>query len=117
MTRHTSRATSTRLTAQRLREAWPADEVYVAAGESPAATQTEKLMPKNQLDGKIALITGAASGIGRAAALLLAREGASVVLADINDSAGRAVAAEMTRNGGRAIFEPADVTRAADCQR
>jgi NAD(P)-dependent dehydrogenase (short-subunit alcohol dehydrogenase family) len=74
-------------------------------------------MPKNQLDGKIALVTGAASGIGRATALLFAREGASVVLADINDSAGRAVAAEMTRNGGRAIFEPADVTRAADCQR
>jgi NAD(P)-dependent dehydrogenase (short-subunit alcohol dehydrogenase family) len=105
------------LTAQRLREAWPADEVDAAAGESPAATQTEKLMPKNQLDGKIALITGAASGIGRAAALLLAREGASVVLTDLNESAGQTAATEITQDGGHAIFEPADVTRAADCQR
>jgi NAD(P)-dependent dehydrogenase (short-subunit alcohol dehydrogenase family) len=89
----------------------------VAAGESAAATQTEKLMPKNQLDGKIAVITGAASGIGRAAALLLAREGASVVLADLNESAGHTAAIEITQDGGHAIFEPADVTRAADCQR
>jgi NAD(P)-dependent dehydrogenase (short-subunit alcohol dehydrogenase family) len=74
-------------------------------------------MPKHQLDGKIAVITGAASGIGRATALLFAREGASVVLTDINESAGQAVAAEIAGKDGRAIFEPADVTRAADCQR
>jgi NAD(P)-dependent dehydrogenase (short-subunit alcohol dehydrogenase family) len=74
-------------------------------------------MPTRQFDGKIALITGAASGIGRATALLFAREGASVVLTDINESAGNAVAAEITRHGGHAIFEPSDVTRAADCQR
>ncbi|MGH9543970.1 MAG: SDR family NAD(P)-dependent oxidoreductase [Terriglobales bacterium] len=74
-------------------------------------------MPVNQLSGKIALITGAASGIGRATALLFAREGASVVLTDVNESAGHSVAVEITKNGGRAIFEPADVTRAVDCQR
>jgi NAD(P)-dependent dehydrogenase (short-subunit alcohol dehydrogenase family) len=105
------------LTARKLREAWPADEVYVAAGESPAATQTENLMPKHQLDGKIAVVTGAASGIGRAAALLFAREGASVVLTDLNESAGHTVATEISKYGGRAIFEPADVTCAADCRR
>ena len=69
-----------------------------------------------QLSGKIALITGGASGIGRATALLFAREGAAVVLADLNESAGEAVATEITQAGGRAIFEPADVSRAEDCR-
>jgi len=76
----------------------------------------EKFMPKNQLDGKTALITGAASGIGKTTAILFAREGASVVLTDINESAGYTVAAEITQLGGRAIFEPGDVTSAAHCQ-
>jgi NAD(P)-dependent dehydrogenase (short-subunit alcohol dehydrogenase family) len=70
----------------------------------------------NSLIGKVALITGAASGIGRATALLFANEGAAVVVTDINQ-AGRAVAEEIVRSGRSAIFEHADVTRAADCQR
>ena len=74
-------------------------------------------MSTHQLKGKTAIITGAASGIGRATALLFAREGASVVLTDINESAGQTVGTEITAHGGRAIFEPGDVTRAADCQR
>jgi NAD(P)-dependent dehydrogenase (short-subunit alcohol dehydrogenase family) len=74
-------------------------------------------MPHNQLHGKIAVITGAASGIGRATALLFARAGASVVLIDINESGGQSVATEISQNGGRAIFESGDVTRAGDCQR
>ncbi len=69
-----------------------------------------------RLTDKVALISGAASGIGRAAALLFAHEGAAVAIADIN-RAGESVAAEIVRNGGRAIFEQADVTRAVDCQR
>jgi NAD(P)-dependent dehydrogenase (short-subunit alcohol dehydrogenase family) len=84
---------------------------------SPMEFTAGKLMPKNQLNGKIALVTGAASGIGRTTALLFAREGSSIVLADINESAGRTVAAEIESQGGRAIFEPADVTRATDCER
>ncbi len=74
-------------------------------------------MPNHQLSGKVAIITGAASGIGRAAALLFAREGAAVVIADVNESGGRTVAAEITGKGGRSAFETGDVTRAADCQR
>lgn len=70
-----------------------------------------------RLQGKVALITGAASGIGRASALLFAREGAAVAVADINEKAGRMVANEITSTGGRAFFVPADVTRAAHCQR
>ena len=70
-----------------------------------------------QLSGKVALITGAASGIGRATALLFAREGAAIALADLNADAGQRVADEISHTGGRAFFEPVDVTRAADCRR
>jgi NAD(P)-dependent dehydrogenase (short-subunit alcohol dehydrogenase family) len=70
-----------------------------------------------QLAHKTAVITGAASGIGRAIALLFAREGASVVLTDINESAGREVEREITAARGSAIFEGADVTRDSDCRR
>ena len=70
-----------------------------------------------RLSGKIALITGGASGIGRATALLFAREGAAIALADMNAAAGQRVADEIVRSGGRVFFEAMDVTRAADCER
>lgn len=69
-----------------------------------------------QLDGKIAIVTGAASGIGRAGARMMAAEGAAVVVADINEPAGRAVAAEIERAGGRAKFHPVDVRRTGSVQ-
>jgi NAD(P)-dependent dehydrogenase (short-subunit alcohol dehydrogenase family) len=69
------------------------------------------------LQGKSAIITGAASGIGRATALLFAREGASVLLADLNEAAGHEVQRQISSAGGRAEFELGDVTQIADCQR
>lgn len=69
------------------------------------------------LNNKVALITGGASGIGRATALLFAREAAKVAIADLNPDAGQAVVQEIVNTGGHAMFERADVSRAADCQR
>lgn len=69
-----------------------------------------------RLADKVALITGAGSGIGRETALLFAREGAAVAVVDLNDAAGQATVAHITENGGRAIYTRADVSRAADCE-
>jgi NAD(P)-dependent dehydrogenase (short-subunit alcohol dehydrogenase family) len=69
----------------------------------------EKTMVEGMLSGKIALITGAASGIGRVAASVFVRHGAKVVLADIQD-AGEAAADEIRRSGGDAHFVRTDVT-------
>lgn len=69
------------------------------------------------LQAKRALITGAASGIGRATAMLFAQEGAAVAVVDIDESAGQEVARTITAAGGRAIFIRGDVSQAADCRR
>jgi NAD(P)-dependent dehydrogenase (short-subunit alcohol dehydrogenase family) len=73
--------------------------------------------PGHLLEGKTAIITGGASGIGRATALLLAREGASILIVDVNEAAGKQVEREISLSGGRGSFEVADVTRTADCRR
>lgn len=70
-----------------------------------------------RLQGKIAIITGAATGIGKAAALLFAQEGANLVLADINASQGGKVAAEINSLGGRALFVRTDVSLAEEVRR
>ena len=67
------------------------------------------------LKGKVALVTGGASGIGRATAILLAREGAAVMVHDLKEE-GQATAEAILAAGGRASFVRGDVTRAADCQ-
>ncbi len=69
------------------------------------------------LNGKCAIITGGASGIGRATAELFVEEGAAVAIVDINDAGGVALVEEMRDNGGKAIYVHCDVTRAEDCRR
>ena len=68
-----------------------------------------------RLEGKVALITGAGSGMGRAAAELFASEGARVVVTDVVDDAGNATVAAVRAAGGDATYVRADVSRGRDC--
>src|SRR3954470_15437008 len=63
-----------------------------------------------QVDGKIALVTGGASGIGAACAATLAREGATVAVSDIDDPRGAALVSEISNAGGQAFYLSQDVT-------
>lgn len=69
-----------------------------------------------RLVNKVALITGAGSGIGRETALLFAAEGAAVAAVDMNEAAVAAVAAEINESGGRAVAIAADISDAASCE-
>ena len=66
------------------------------------------------LEGKVAIITGAGSGIGKAAAELFAKEGAKVVVSDINEANGKSAVDEITKNGGEAFFIKADSSKPED---
>ena len=70
-----------------------------------------------QLENKVALITGAGSGMGRATAIVFAKEGAKVVVVDINESAAKETAERITADGGEAIFVTADVSKGQDAER
>lgn len=72
-------------------------------------------LPHYNFAGKVALVTGAASGIGRAAALRFAANRAAVVVADRNEELGRAVAMQIEKAGGKAFFMSCDISRADDC--
>ena len=71
----------------------------------------------NRLADKIALITGSGSGIGRATAILFAREGARVVVADRDPIGGQETVETIRQAGGEASFVQVDVSREADCAR
>jgi NAD(P)-dependent dehydrogenase (short-subunit alcohol dehydrogenase family) len=78
--------------------------------EEPIMTTTEN----RSFAGKVAFVTGAASGIGRAAALAFAREGASVVIADISEQGNQETARMIEKLGGRTLAVECDVTRSED---
>src|SRR5262245_5911438 len=67
-----------------------------------------------RVDGKIALVTGGGSGIGRATALTFAREGAKVVVADVVVDGGEDTVGQIKAAGGEALFVKTDVARAAE---
>jgi NAD(P)-dependent dehydrogenase (short-subunit alcohol dehydrogenase family) len=67
-----------------------------------------------RLENKVALITGGSGGIGRETALLFAKEGAKIVVTDVNDVAGQETADEIVNAGGEAFFLHSDVSKAAD---
>jgi NAD(P)-dependent dehydrogenase (short-subunit alcohol dehydrogenase family) len=72
-------------------------------------------MVVQRVQDKVAIVTGAAQGIGRACAQMLAREGARVVIGDIQQDAGQAAATAIREAGGEAIFQQVDVMEEKDC--
>jgi NAD(P)-dependent dehydrogenase (short-subunit alcohol dehydrogenase family) len=70
-----------------------------------------------RVEGKVALITGTASGIGKATARLFAREGARVVCADLNGPGAETTAAEIKQAGGDAVAVQANIASEADCEK
>eukprot|EP01132_Coremiostelium_polycephalum_P003305 gene3305-4140_t len=66
-----------------------------------------------RLNGKVALITGGADGVGKASSLLFAKEGAKVLVVDLDENKGRDVVSEIKANGGEASFFRADISKAA----
>ena len=69
------------------------------------------------LKGKVAIVTGASSGIGKSIAQSFAREGAAVVVSDLNQDAGEKVVADIRAAGGEATFIAGNVSKPADCER
>src|SRR5215213_2537374 len=79
-----------------------------SAGAAPALMR---------LAGKTAVITGASTGIGRAAALRFAREGARLIVADLRDEAGESLCRDIEQGGGSALYVRTDVASRADNER
>jgi NAD(P)-dependent dehydrogenase (short-subunit alcohol dehydrogenase family) len=89
-------------------------------GEAPfyfpfQTTYLRVLIMAERVNGKVAIVTGAAQGIGRACALLLAREGARVVVADIQDEKGLAVVDQIRSDGHEAVYQHCDIIDEDQC--
>jgi hypothetical protein len=87
------------------------DELQPSNGGEHIMTRTNEY---GSFAGKVAFVTGAASGIGRTTALAFAREGASVVVADISEEGNQETARMIEKLGGRALAVRCDVTRSED---
>ena len=70
----------------------------------------------SRLNGKVALITGGAGGIGRETAILFAKEGAHVLVTDVNDVGGQETVEMMKEYNEHAVYLHADVSKATDCE-
>jgi len=70
-----------------------------------------------RLKDKVCIITGGASGMGKVASILFAKEGAKIVASDVQEAAGKDVVDEIKAKGGQALFVRADVSQEKDCQR
>src|SRR5277367_2755887 len=83
---------------------------------SPSGRASKAIRRKmmGKLEKKVAVITGAASGIGRATAIRFAGEGAAVVIADLNREGGEAAVRDCKENGGNAVFQLTDVSAEAE---
>src|SRR5579863_10262480 len=84
---------------------------------TPSSKFEDRAKQLLSLEGKVAIVTGAASGIGRGIALRLAEMGAFVGIFDIDETKGRVTVGEIAEQGGAAEFLPCDVCSATDCRR
>jgi len=71
----------------------------------------------SSLKDRVGVVTGAASGIGRASAIALAKQGAALVIADVNAAGGNETCEEIRRSGGQAVFLETDISSAEQCER
>jgi NAD(P)-dependent dehydrogenase (short-subunit alcohol dehydrogenase family) len=97
--------------AEKIRSAEP------RSGSTPSKKSESRAAELLSLDGKVAMVTGAASGIGRGIAMRLTEMGAFVALLDIDDIKGRASLAEIEAHGSSALFLNCDARSAAECRR
>ena len=84
--------------------------------DTPTTDWEEPAVGHEEFAGKVALVTGAAGGMGRATAVAFARAGAKVALADVAVDPGEELAAEIRAEGGEALFVPTDVSQASDVE-